>query len=610
MLIRLVALNARFVHSAPALYYLRQQLAARLPASRPEICQPTINDPYYETLLRLVADDPRALFFSVYVWNAAYTRRLLADLGEIRPGLPVVLGGPQAPHLELPPVARKLREDAPGGRTAAASPGSPNSETPAPETRRITVVQGPVEGLGAEFYQDLAEGRLQPSYHADFSAPFAMPYRPEDFTGELRNRHVYYESSRGCPFACSYCLSSSRRGVAYRELEGVFAELDTLLAAQPQTVRFVDRTFNAPPERALAIWRFLVQRSRETRQSAAFGQGPGTRPAKSGQLPTVFHFEIAPDLFDEESLAYLATVPPGLLRFEIGLQSFNRASLAAVNREPDLDRARASIRRLVAGDNIHLHLDLILGLPFETRATYLASLNEILALRPHHLQLGLLKVLPDTPLAGRRREFKLRHCQEPPYPVLATRWLAQEELAELYHLGELIESCYNPRFFLATMDYILATEPDPAAFFLALAETCSEGDFFARARTQELLSAALARHFCKRPDATLAQELLRFDWLACGYRRLPRHLLSAGEAEGDRLKEARDRLWRRLPDSYPPYFTPADRSAFFKRSVFAPFSAAALKELGLADGNRDGVVAFLPDTAAGLKARQATAVFW
>lgn len=577
MLLRLIALNARFVHSAPALFYLRRLLARRLPDARLELCQLTINDPYYETLLQIIApapsgEPPRALFFSVYVWNAVYVRRLLLDLWQLRPDLPVVLGGPEAPQLGLP---AKLSAELP-----------------------VTLVRGAAEGLADDFYADLAAGRLRPLYQAAGRAEFAMPYRPEDFSGELKNRHLYYESSRGCPFACSYCLSSAQPGVVYRDQAATLVELGQLLAWRPAVIRFVDRTFNAPPARALAIWRFLAEET-----------------ARHG-YETVFHFEIAPDLFDEASLAFLVTVPPGLFRFEIGLQSFTPASLAAVNRQPDLAGAEANIRRLVAQDNIHLHLDLILGLPFETRASYLASLNRLLALRPHHLQLGLLKVLPDTPLAARREEFGLRHSQTPPYPVLASRWLPQDELAELYRLGELIEDFYNPRYFAATLGYLLAQEPDPARFFSALQATLNRSALAGRARTQELLSRVLAEHARKRSDAGLLAELLCFDWLACGHRRLPPHLTphlasqaAATDTGGDRLREARDRLWHRLPEDYPPFFTPNRRSAFFKRATFAPFSAAALKHLGLADGSRDGVVAFLPEQDDSLKARQRTALF-
>lgn len=573
MLIRLVALNARFVHSAPALFYLREAVASRLPAARVEIVQLTINDPYYETLLRLLDGEPGALLFSVYVWNADFTRRLLADLAQVRPELPVVVGGPQAPHLDLP-----------------ARPG-------------LSVVRGPVEGLAAGFYADLAAGRPGPEYQADPQAPFAMPYRREDCAAGLQNRHIYYESSRGCPFNCSYCLSAVRRGVTALPLEQVFRELELLLGCHPPVIRFVDRTFNAPPERALAIWRFLA-----IQNAAAVAAG---KPA------TLFHFEIAPDLFTDEALDWLATVPSGLFQFEIGLQSFNPASLAAVNRNPDLERATIAISRLRTAGNIHLHLDLILGLPFEERATYLRSLNAILALKPQQLQLGLLKVLPDTPLARRREEFGLRCCQAPPYPVLATRWLNQGELAELYRLGEVIEAFYNPRYFHATIAYLLRREPDPAAFFRELAAVCRRRHFFERARTQELLSELLVNCCRSRPDAELLAELQRFDWLACGHRRLPVHLLpTLPESDGAPdlagsawLKEVQDRLWRRLPDNYPPLFTPRTRSAFFKRGVFAPFSAVALGELNLGDGRRAGTVVFLPEKASDSDGRQNTFLF-
>jgi len=574
MLIRLVALNARFVHSAPALFYLRQALAARLPAARLEMLQLTINDPYYETLLRLLEGNPAALLFSVYVWNADFTRRLLLDLAQVRPGLPVVVGGPQAPHLDLP-----------------ARPG-------------FSVARGPVEGLPPEFYADLAAGRPAPGYQADPQAPFAMPYRREDCGEGLKNRHIYYESSRGCPFSCSYCLSAVQRGVTALPLAQVFRELELLLSCHPPVIRFVDRTFNAPPERALAIWRFLAANSAEA--------------VAAGHPATLFHFEIAPDLFSEETLAWLATVPPGLFQFEIGLQSFNPASLAAVNRNPDLERAESAIARLRAAGNIHLHLDLILGLPFEERATYLQSLNRILALRPQQLQLGLLKVLPDTPLARQREEFGLRCCQAPPYSVLANRWLNQEQLAELYRLGEVIEAFYNPRYFQATLTYLLNREPDPAAFFLELAAFCQGHHFFERARTQELLSELLERCCESRSDVGLLKELQRFDWLACGHRRLPSHLLPpAASEEGSApddggvawLKKAQDRLWRRLPDNFPPYFNSRTRSAFFKRGVFSFFSAAALKELKPEAGERKGIIVFLPTRAAGLNPRQETAFF-
>lgn len=552
MRLSLIAANARFVHAAPALFYLRQGLERNLPGGRLTFHQFTINDPYYDTLLAVLAGEPAAVLISAYVWSDAFLRRLIVDLRQARPELPIVVGGPQAPHLRLPAGVA------------------------------ISVVEGAVEGLPPDFYADLAAGRLRPHYQAAAGTDFAMPYRPEDFGGELRHRHIYYESSRGCPFACSYCLSSAQAGVRYLELEQVKGELAQILAHRPRIIRFVDRTFNAPPERALALWRWLAAQSGETR----------------------FHFEIAPDLFTSEQRAFLATVPAGRFQFEIGLQTFNPEALAAVNRRPDLARAKANIRQLLAANNIHLHLDLILGLPFETRESYRRALAEVLALAPHHLQLGLLKVLPATPLAARQAEFGLVCCQEPPYPVLASRWLPQPELAELYRLGEMIEAFYNPRFFRATLAWLQQNEAEPLRFYEQLAELCRCRDFFSRAKTQESMGELLAELFNPRPDADLARELLVFDWLACGHRTLPPQL-----ASGNRLRQAQELLWQQLPDQLPPYFTSQSRSQFFKRTVFAPFAAATLGQLGLADGRTPGIVAFLAETDGGLQLRQATIFF-
>lgn len=548
----LIAANARFVHAAPALFYLRQCLERHLPGGELTFHQFTINDPYYDTVLTVLAGAPEAVLVSAYVWSDAFLRRLIVDLRQARPELPIVVGGPQAPHLRLPAGIE------------------------------ISVVEGPVEGLAPDFYADLVAGRLRPHYRAAAGADFSLPYRPEDFGGELRHRHIYYESSRGCPFACSYCLSAAQPGVRYLDMEQVMAELAEVLAHQPRIVRFVDRTFNAPPERALALWRWLAAQPGETR----------------------FHFEIAPDLFTAEQLAFLATVPAGRFQFEIGLQTFNPEALAAVNRRPDLARAKANIRQLLAANNIHLHLDLILGLPFETWESYRHALAEVLALAPHHLQLGLLKVLPATPLAARQAEFGLVCCQEPPYPVLASRWLPQPQLAELYRLGEVIEAFYNARFFRATLAYLGQQEAELLSFYEQLAELCRHRDFFSRAKTQENMGELLAELFRARPDAALGRELLIFDWLACGLRTLPPHL-----EPGNRLREAQDLLWQRLPDHLPPYFTPQSRSHFFKRTVFAPFAAAVLGQLGLADGQTPGIVAFLAEPDGGLQLRQVTALF-
>ena len=548
MKITLIALNARYTHSAPALFYVRNALKARLPGCCVTLQQHTINDPYHATLLTIAASEPAALFFSVYIWSSAVIERLLVDLRQLFPEIPLVLGGPQAPHLRLP---AKLGH---------------------------TVVHGPVEGLPDTFYDALARCRLAPSYRAAPGAGFTMPYRPADFSGPLRHRALYYEASRGCPFACSYCLSAVERGMRTRSLDEITGELALILAQRPAMVRFVDRTFNAAAERALAIWQYLLAQ-------------PGD---------TCFHFEIAPDLFTQTMLDFLATVPAGRFQFEIGLQSTHPPTLAAVNRQMDLERALANIRALVAMDTIHLHVDLILGLPAETQASYRQSCNTVFALGSHYVQMGLLKVLPGTPLADQAAEFGLVHSASPPYGLLANRWLDQDALAELYWFGEVVEAFYNNRYFRALFAYLRRKESDLFAFFKGLAAIYRHHGFFGRARTQELLSAMLGELAVSRPDHGLFLALLRYDWLACGHRFVPDHL---GPLP---LKETRDALWRRLPAAYPPLFNEQERSEFFKRGVFAPFSAELLSAVGFAAPPEGGVVCFLAEDAAGVLPRRRT----
>ncbi|MBU0483797.1 MAG: DUF4080 domain-containing protein [Proteobacteria bacterium] len=545
MLIKLVAFNGRYIHSCLSLFYLRQELGKNLPECEAQMCQLTINDPYYATLTGIAAGGPAYLFLSVYVWSGEYVARLVVDLARVMPEMKIVLGGPQA--------------------LIMAEMGLPAN---------CTVFKGEIEGAPAEFYQDLRRGQLAPAYQADANPPFSSPYREDDFNGELKHRHIYYESSRGCPFSCSYCLSALEHGVRHKDLAAVKEELQLILPAGPKIIKFVDRTFNDRPERALVLWRFLA------------GQ-----PGK-----TVFHFEIAPDRFTQEMLDFLATVPVDRFQFEIGIQSTNPETLAAVNRKINPAGIGENIRRLVSFDNIHLHLDLILGLPYETAATFRQSFNDVCAWRPHYIQMGLLKVLPGTAI-GREPGFGLVHCARPPYDVLATKWLDQQTLRQLYLVGECVEAFYNTRFFKTFLAHVLArqAEADSFAFFEELTNHCLQQGFFERAHTQEVMSLMLHELSANRPDYELLQEFLVFDWLRCGHRFLPAHL------QHDSFKQIKDHLWEQLPQNFEPLYSHQTRNDFFKRSLFYRFSAPLLAEVGLyneLDG--EGYVAFLPEQTAGV----------
>jgi hypothetical protein len=538
-MLHLISLNCRYTHSCLAQFCLRAELERRLPELPVLLSQFTLNDPYYATLLRISGQPAKALLFSVYVWNHAYVRRLINDLARLRPELPLLLGGPQA---------------------AAMTDLSPN----------CTIFIGEIESAEEDFFRDLRQGTLKPRYQAAPSRSFPSPYKPEDFQTFLKNRQVYYESSRGCPFSCSYCLSSISKGVRHKPLDVVKEELRGLIAARPLIIKFVDRTFNDKPERAMAIWRFLLD------------EGQGVR----------FHFEIAPDRFTEEMFALLEHAPCDMFQFEIGIQSCNPATLAAVRRQMDLPQAEANIRRLVALDSIHIHADLILGLPHETAASFRQSFNRVFRSRPHHIQLGLLKVLPGTEMQARAAEFGLLHCAEPPYEALATRWLPHEELRDLHEFCECAEAFRNNRFFPSLWAYLLRRGEEPSAFFHSLLELCSQRSFFQLAHTQALMNQMLALLAKQREDGALLLELLRYDWLRCGHRFLPEELTAAPPSL------LRDRLRQTLPQEIEGLFSSRTRTEFLKQSSLLELSAEAMTALGLSE--RAGIVALLPEQAGGV----------
>ena len=551
MRIRLVALNARYVHSCLALFYLRNELRRHLPGAELSLDQFTINDPYYETLLSVSCGRPDAVMLSVYIWNRDVVLRLVHDLARLAPSVAVIVGGPEAA-------------------------GFGSGELPA----GCTVVRGEIEGIESAFYNDLQNKTLKPSYDAMIPAAFAMPFDDDDFSISLKNRYIYYESSRGCPFSCSYCLSAAEKTVRAKETVKVCAELLQILKHRPRLIKFVDRTFNISAKRALAIWRFLLDEAEHTR----------------------CHFEVAPDLFSEEMFDFLAKVPSGRFQFEVGVQSTHKQTLDAISRPMNSQAALDNIARLASLDNIHVHADLILGLPYETEVTYKKSFNDVFRSRPHYIQMGLLKVLPNTPICATIEQYGLIHSAAPPYSILQNRWLDHETMRRLYFFGECVEAFCNNRFFRSTLEFVRKNLSDPAAFFEELLDFCMKRNFFQLAKTQEVMSGLLAEFARNLGDQRgLFLELLRYDWLRCGHRFLPEHLRTAS------FDSLRADLRRTLPPNLPPHYDYQERDEFLKRSMFLNASIALLKETGLAEDQPDGgVICFLPERTTGFVPLQKT----
>lgn len=542
MHIKLIGCNGRYTHSTLSLFYLRQVLERKMSAVEITIQQFTINDSYFETLARCTDSEADYYCLSVYIWNSAFIGRLLHDLSLLYPDTPLIIGGPQAAEL-----AKHL------------------------DIANLTLIKGEAEGLPDIFFNDLKKQQLKRSYQCLDKPEFSSPYRDADFSSLLANRHIYYESSRGCPYSCSYCLSAAETGVRHLEVKQVQTELNLILQHRPQIIRFIDRTFNALPQRTLELWTYLL----------------------SLKTDTSFHFEISPDLFTEEMFELLEKVPAGKFQFEIGLQSTHVPTVTAVNRKTKIKQALENIKRLAAIDTIHLHVDLILGLPHDTEESNRQTFNDLFALAPHYIQMGLLKILPDTPISCQQQEFEMVASKEPPYELLRNKWLSHQKLKELYWFGECVEKFHNCHFFKPLFTYLRGQQENGFYFFSSLLGVCRKHHFFEQAATHELMSSILAEVGKSRPDPSSFLEVLELSWLYAGRRKLPAHL------PGQDLKKNKEQLYQQLPQNMPPHFSHVDRNHFFKRAEFALFGPLALRTLFDYQGNRPSLICFLPDIQKG-----------
>lgn len=533
MHIKLLGCNGRFTHSTLALFYVRECLQKNIPQATLSLCQQTINDSYYEAFLSLTDNQPDIICFSVYIWNHVRIKRFINDLHKCYPTIQLIIGGPQAQQLAHLP--------------------HPN----------LCIVQGEVEGLDPSFYTDLQNNCLNKEYDPQSLPTFNTPYHPEDFTVHLANRHIYYESSRGCPFQCSYCLSSTDTNLRHLPLDQVIQELDLILEHQPKIIRFIDRTFNAISARTIGLWKHLISLDTSCR----------------------FHFEISPDLFSPEMFNTLKQVAVNRFQFEIGLQSTHPATLQGVNRTTQTTTALANIKKLVELNTIHLHVDLILGLPHETYESYKKSFNDVFELGCHYIQMGLLKLLPDTPLSKEHPE--LIASSHPPYELLQTPYLSQEELKELYWFGECVEKFHNTHFFKPLFAYLHTRRENGFKFFINLLHVCEEHGFFERSATQNLLSEMLTHAGQGRHDLSQYLEVLQLCWLYSGMRKLPDHLPNL---EAEELKAA---LYTKLPQNLPPYFDHKSRNRFFRQAEFAIFSLIAIQTI-MPDATSQQTLCFLP----------------
>ena len=436
MKILLLAINSKYIHSNLAVYSLHA-FAKKL-GMETEILEGTINRQPEELLQAVYTAKPDVLAVSVYIWNAVYAESLLEDIRSVLPETRIWLGGPEATYR-----AEELLHRHPGIAGIITGEG----EETFGELCRYWTGQSrkdlkEITGIVFRDGDVIRRNRARLPVSLD-NLPF-----PYDAVCLPAHKIFYYESSRGCPFGCSYCLSSVEKGVRFRDLRLVKRELQFFLDRNAAQVKFVDRTFNCDRRRTLAIWQYLKEHDNGI---------------------TNFHFETGAELLSNEEIALLGSLRPGQVQLECGVQSLNPDTLKAIHRKMDFEKLAKNVRALQKNRNIHLHLDLIAGLPFEDLESFRRSFNGVYALRPDALQLGFLKVLSGSPMAQDADEYGCVYRKTPPYEVLFTRWLSYDDLVRLKKIEAVFEIYYNSGQFHHTMEQLQQRYEDGFSMYDALA---------------------------------------------------------------------------------------------------------------------------------------------
>ena len=432
MKILLVACNAKYIHSNLAVYDL--QAYASDYADHIVLKEYTINQQKDDIMRDIYLEHPDVVCVSCYIWNLSFVKELMADLIKILPGADFWAGGPEVSY-----DAEKFLTE--------------NSE-----------FKGVMVGEGEETFKELA-GYYVEKNPQDLKDMTGICYRDGDQIihngwrqimdlssipfiykdlSEFKNRIIYYESSRGCPFSCSYCLSSIDKKLRFRDTETVKKELQFFIDNKVPQVKFVDRTFKCKHDHAMAIWKYINEHDNGV---------------------TNFHFEISADLLREEELQEMSTMRPGLIQLEIGVQSTNPDTIKAIHRTMDFEKLKGIVDRIHSFGNIHQHLDLIAGLPYEDYDSFRHSFNDVYALKPQQLQLGFLKVLKGSHMMEMCREYGIVYKTQEPYEVLSTKWLDYDHVLKLKTVENMVEVYYNSGQFQNTLEYLEKFFPDAFSIY-------------------------------------------------------------------------------------------------------------------------------------------------
>ncbi len=491
----LVAINSKYIHSNLAVYCLK---AATAYSDKVYIREFTINNQLEDILKNIYLEKPDVIGISCYIWNINYVKELLPELNKLLPGVKIWLGGPEVSYNteeyagRYENVAGVIKGEGEAVFKELMDCYMEGREKDIPSIPGITTVSdGKIIDNPCTLVYDMSDS-VMPYY--------AAGYKEDDY----KNKIIYYESSRGCPFSCSYCLSSVDKHLRFRNTELVLTDLKVFLDNKVALVKFVDRTFNCNREHSRKILRFI-------------------RDNDNGI--TSFHFEIAADILEDEDIRIMNSLRPGLIQLEIGVQSTNQDTIKAIHRVMNLDKLRNNVTAIRKCRNIHMHLDLIAGLPYEDINSFRKSFNDIYDMKPDNLQLGFLKLLHGSLMREEKDKYGIVARDIPPYEVLYTKYLSYDDILKLKQVEKVLDMYYNSNMFVLSVRYLSGSFVDSFVMYELLSECFerrySDGSLPSRNGKFELLYD-FAGDYLNEHDMMVFGEMLRFDmYLRDNVKSLP-----------------------------------------------------------------------------------------
>lgn len=456
--ILLAACNAKYIHSNLAVYNLKSCSGKYSP--QVVIKEYTINQIRDEILKDIYLEQPDVICFSCYIWNVSFVKELVPDLKKILPDTDFWAGGPEVSY-----DAEKFLRSNPAFSGVMVGEGEETFQELAGH-----YIEGKPENLkeirGVAFRNEDKVPDIVHTGWRELMDLSKVPFAYQDLK-EFKNRIIYYESSRGCPFSCSYCLSSIDKKLRFRDIELVKKELQFFIDNKVPQVKFVDRTFNCKHDHAMTIWRYITEHDNGV---------------------TNFHFEISADLLREEELALMKNMRPGLIQLEIGVQSTNPQTIRAIRRTMDFQKLKGIVDQIHSFGNIHQHLDLIAGLPYEGYESFHKSFCDVYALHPEQFQLGFLKVLKGSHMMEMTEEYKILYKDREPYEVLSTAWLTYGEILRLKMVESMVEVYYNSGQFKNTLVFLERYFEDPFRMYEVL------GRFYEKRGYSEISHSRMRRY--------------------------------------------------------------------------------------------------------------------